>query len=172
MKTMAFVAKLAATACLLVSAAAHADRWNFVFHDLHNVYTDLTNGAVTDYGFVSLHGFFLADDFNHDGLINLSEVQLVSLGGTDFNKAAGEIASFSYGGGNLLSLTAYGYRVDLSTAGGLTYGSGGYIDAYSVNARSYITVVAAPVPEVSTSILLIAGLCGIGGLTTARRRHS
>lgn len=172
MKSIGLIAKLAMAACALAGSAAHADQWNFVFHDLHHVYEDLTNGQSTDYGHVSLEGFFFADDLNHDGQINLAEVQLVSLGGTGFSKADGEIASFSYGGGNALSITAYGYRAGLSTAGGLSYSTGGYNDNYWVDATSFITVTAAPVPEASSFTLLLAGLLGICSLTAIRRRYS
>jgi len=170
MKKISFLAKAAVAACVLVSSAAHADRWNLVFHDLHHVYTDLSNGGEeTDYGYVSLDGYFLADDFNHDGQINFSEVSMVSLGGNNFIKSAGEIATFSYTGGNAVSFNAYGYRVTLSTSGGLVYGSGGYIDDFGVDAKSFITVTAAPVPEASSFTLFLAGLLSIGSLSAMRR---
>lgn len=172
MKKIGWIAKLTAAACVLVSSAAHANRWNFVFHDLHHVYEDLTTEEVTDYGYLSLDGYFIADDLNHDGQINLSEVQLVSLGGTDFAKSGGEITAFSYSGGNALSVTAYGYRTVLSDTGGLSYGSGGFVDSFRINANSFITVSAAPVPELSSASLLGAGLIAIGGLIGARRRHA
>lgn len=168
MKTIIpFFARTLALACGLSAFDAQAERWDFIFHNLHHVYEDLANGGgTTDYGFVSLNGSFYAHDTNHDGRISRWEVQVLSLGSYGFSGS--EISSFSFTG-TTFEFAATGFRSSLSSTEGLFYGSGGYNDNFYAGATSYLTVTAVPVPEPASSGLLLAGLGGLVGFAAVRR---
>jgi hypothetical protein len=159
-------AKVAALACCMNLASAHAEQWDFTFHNLHHTDVDLLTGKTIDYGYTSLNGSFIAFDDDHNGVISTSEVDSLYFGGVD----SFDVTAFTYSGGSQLTFQAYGYRAYVDTNSGYSGGSGGFNVYYRLNSSSYITVNPAPVPEVASSALLLTGLLALAGAKSIRFR--
>lgn len=149
-------------------ASAHANQWDFTFHNLHSTFTDEMTGEFIDYGRRSVSGYFIATDDNQDGVIGAPEIDLLmfGVGGDPFN----EVYEFTYSGGNQLTFRASAYRAYLDTTSGYYSGSAGSTYRLSLDASSFITVSPASVPEAASSVLLLAGLLGLSGVRFARSR--
>jgi len=152
------------TTALASVVPAHAAQWKLSFNDLHHVLDDYSGNPI-DYGNVTLTGVLYANDANHDNHIDLSEVQVLSIGGYGFSRA--EISTF-YFTGDKLHVSAISFEASLDSSG-LFYSSGGYADNFYAGPMSAITVTSA-VPEPATLAMMFVGLLGFAGCSAVRRR--
>ena len=154
------------------AAAAQASDWTLTLHDFDHVFTNYDTGQTIDYGIQTISADVNADDVNHDGTLDLSEVNyMIFDNGVAFSNyidpSTGQyvhqdIFTFSYGPAGLdiyansdhefLQVTPAGYAIFGDSA---PFSS----DLYQQAAGSYVTMTA--VPEPASTTLLALGLAAL-----------